>query len=70
LFTNPTDIGNESKTNACHGFAGQLPVQFTRPTLQPRSPEGCGIHGHGPVTPVLMGLPLPALLNLLPKPLH
>jgi hypothetical protein len=69
LLTNLTDVGNESKTDACHCFACKLAIQFAWPSLQPRSPVGGGIHGHRPVTTVFMSLPLSGLLNLLPKTL-
>ena len=67
LFANLTNISNESKTNACHCFACQLAIEFAWPTLQPWPPIGCRINGHGPVTTVFAGLPLPCLLDLLPK---
>lgn len=69
LVTYLTYIGDESKADAGHCFAGQLPIEFARPTLQPWPPIGGRIDGHRAVTTVFMALPFFCLRHLLSKTL-
>jgi hypothetical protein len=69
LVAHLTDLGDESKADAGHGFTGQPATDFARPTLQPWPPIGGRINSHRPVATVFMALPLSCLPHLLSETL-